>query len=86
MVDVGGTLLSGFFSPRARAAAIASRRSREMVKAAAKGQREVFAVRFGTGFTWEVRKFGGVVLASGAERYTSNEEAIAAGQLALSAL
>ena len=54
------------------------------MRAAAKGQLEVFAVRLGTGFTWEVRQFGGLVLAKGAECYASGNDALAAGDVARS--
>ena len=39
------------------------------MRAATKGQLEVFAVRLGTGFTWELRQFGGLILAKGTESH-----------------
>ena len=52
------------------------------MRAAEKGQLEVFAVRIGTGFTWEVRQFGGLVLAKGTDCYSSSDDALAAGDAA----
>ena len=73
-------------SPEARAAAAATRERNTREREATKGHMAVFAVRRGVGFSWEIRKFGGIVLASGTSSLDSREDAIAAGELARRAL
>ena len=72
-----------WFSTATRAAAIATRKKNIAEREAAKGQPAVFAVRRGTGFTWELRQFGAIVMASGNERFSTSAAAIVAGNLAL---
>ena len=74
--------LKPYFSAAAREAAQASRRRREAEREAAKGQLVIYAVRLGTGFSWEVRQFGGLILAKGTECYSSSDDALSAGNIA----
>ena len=51
------------------------------------GQPEMFVVKAGDhAFTWELRRFGGVVLQRGAEAFASQVLARAAGEVALAML
>lgn len=68
------------FTEEARTAAAAARRRRYEERAANKDQLQVFAVRRSLGISWEVRQFGGVVLACGTETFGSAADALAAGE------
>ena len=62
------------FTEAARAAARVSRirRAKATAELKALGGLEVFAVRLHNGFTWQVRQFGGLVLASGQHCFPSS--------------
>ena len=47
---------------------------------------EVFVVRDGQRFRWEIRRYGGVVVKRGMELFSSAGEARCAGEAALSAM
>ena len=68
------------FTDEARIAAAAARRRRLEERAANKDQLQVFAVRRSVGISWEVRQFGGVVLACGTQTFGSAADAVAAGE------
>ena len=72
-----------FFSEQARAAAAVARRRRAELKAQTHGELEVFAVRSANGYSWQLRKFGGVVLADSHQRFPSPAAARAAGVSAM---
>ncbi len=73
------------FSQAAREAAVAARKAKALLQMDPAAPR-VFIVRYGaptTPFTWEIRRFGGVVLVKGDSGYTSLEMAWAAGEAML---
>ncbi len=75
------------FTAAARAAAMEARRRRQE-NSLPKDTPEVFAVRLplaGMTFGWEIRRFGSVVLARGAETFETAAEARVAGEAALPA-
>ena len=52
-------------------------------RAAEDAEIDVFAIRSASGFTWEVRRFGGLVMAQGDDCFDTAEEARSAGQATL---
>lgn len=44
---------------------------------------EVFAVRVTRGFSWEIQRFGGLVVIKGSETYPDGQQASAAGRVVL---
>ena len=73
------------FTEAARAAALASRRAKAALPKDPDRQFAVFAVRHEDAaglFAWELRRYGGVVLARGTEAFP---DAVAAGRAALAA-
>ena len=75
-----------FFTPAARKAAFDARRRTVDARKTSFGQTEVFAVRRGNALSWELRRFGGVILACGTDSFDSRDDALAAGELARQAL
>ena len=74
--------MAHFFTDQARIAATASRRKRaEMQKLRA--DIEVFTIRSANGYAWEIRRFGGIVVARDDQQFPSVAMAQAAGQTAL---
>ncbi|WP_237482569.1 hypothetical protein [Lichenibacterium dinghuense] len=75
-----------YFTEAARIAAAAARKVKQEAPDAF-GKPELFIVKAGThAFTWELRRFGGVVLQRGPEAFPSQTLARADGMLALAAL
>lgn len=76
----------GRFTEAARIAAAAARRAKREGPDTF-GLPELFVVKMGEhGFSWELRRFGGVLLQRGPEAYPSMDAARADGEIALSAL
>ena len=73
------------FTQAARLAAARSLRERNALRAANPHPLEVFVVRNGTRYAWEIRKFGAVLIEMGSETYVSALEAKDAGCAALEA-
>ncbi len=77
----------GHFNDKARVAAAIARRNRLEELGANKNRLEVFAVRRDTAdISWEVRKYGGVVLACGTRTFASVADALADGEAARSSI
>lgn len=73
------------FSEAARAAALAIRRAKAALPKVPDRQFAVFAVRHEDAaglFAWEIRRYGGVVLARGTEAFPDAAAAAAAGRAA----
>lgn len=77
-----------YFSDAARAAGLEVRRRKARTPALKDGP-EVFAVHFpataGT-FSWEIRRFGSIVLQRGVEQFSTAAEARVAGEVAIGLL
>ena len=81
-----GRIKEKHFTDAAREAAIAARRAKA-AEPDTFGMPELFIVKAGDhGFTWELRRFGGVMLQRGAEAFASQALARVDGEAALSAL
>ena len=75
-----------YFTEAARIAAAAARKAKQEAPDAF-GLPELFVVKAGAhAFTWELRRFGGVVLQRGPEAFDSAAQAQADGEAALAAL
>ena len=72
-----------FFTEQARAAAAIARKKKAELKAQTQTEMEVFAIRIDNVYKWQLRKFGGIILASGDQSFTSADAARAAGTSAL---
>lgn len=74
------------FTEAARAAAAIARAKRAALKAATKNDLEVFVLRpkhGGQDYTWQIRKFGGLIVAEGEASFPSIAEARRDGLAAL---
>ena len=75
-----------FFTEAARTAAVAARQRRAVLKVQTREDLEVFVTRASNRFAWEIRKFGGIALATSNEEFTSPTDALSAGQAARDAM
>jgi hypothetical protein len=78
--------MTKYFTEAARVAAAIARRKQADQKAQNSGRSEVFVVRAGNCYTWEVRKFGALVVLGSNQHFASAELARDAGISALSAM
>ena len=74
------------FTEAARAAALQIRRDKQARKAENPNPIEVFVVRDGIHYGWEIRQYGGVTIVKAAEAFETQRAARAAGDVALGAL
>ena len=75
-----------FFTEAARSAAVAARQRRATLKVQVREDFEVFVTRVSNRFAWEIRKFGGIAIATSSEEFTSPTDALSAGQSAREAM
>ena len=87
-VGIAGMKKSGpFFTEKARHAAAAARHRRAEIKAENYSEFQVFAARVGNcAYRWEIRRFGGIVVAESQEPLASAAAARAAGSVKLKQL
>lgn len=68
------------------AATEAARAAKRARSALPRDRPEVFVVRDGQRFRWEIRRYGSVVVVSGTELFGSMTEALHSGETAMSAM